>query len=54
LKRGSYFNDIATFYNTRLTVIPDRFIAALGAMRPAILMTADDFERKPIRVNLAS
>jgi hypothetical protein len=53
LARG-YFNDIATFYNTRLTVIPDRFITALGAMRPAILMTADDFERKPIRVNLAS
>ncbi len=53
MARG-YFNDIATFYNTRLTVIPDRLIAALGAMRPASLMTADDFERKPIRVNLAS
>ncbi len=30
----SYFNNIATFYNTRLQVIPDRFIAALGAMQP--------------------
>jgi hypothetical protein len=53
LARG-YFNAIATFYNTRLTVIPDRFVGALGAMRPTVLMTADDFERTPIRVNLAS
>jgi hypothetical protein len=51
LARG-YFNDIATFYNTRLEVIPDRFIAALGAMKPRALMTADEFEREPVKVNL--
>ncbi len=43
LARG-YFNDIATFYNTRLDVIPDRFIAALGAMKPQPLMEEDHFD----------
>ncbi|MGP0062656.1 MAG: LemA family protein [Isosphaeraceae bacterium] len=52
LARG-YFNEIATFYNTRLQTVPDRFIAALGAMKPQNLMTADDFERAPVEVKLA-
>jgi len=49
----SYFNSIATFYNTRLQVVPDRFIAALGAMKPRALMEANDFERAPVQVNFA-
>jgi hypothetical protein len=49
----SYFNSIATFYNTRLQVVPDRFIAALGAMKPRALMEANDFERAPVEVNFA-
>ena len=49
----SYFNSIATFYNTRLQVVPDRFIAALGGMKPRALMEANDFERAPIEVNFA-
>lgn len=49
----AYFNDIATFYNTRLEIIPDRFIAALGAMKPQSIMTADNFEREPVHVKLA-
>ena len=49
----SYFNDIATFYNTRLEIIPDRFIAALGGMRQETLMTAADFERAPVEVSFA-
>jgi hypothetical protein len=53
LARG-YFNDIATFYNTRLQIIPDRLVAALGAMKPRELMTATGFERAPVVVNLAS
>jgi hypothetical protein len=53
LARG-YFNEIATFYNTRLETIPDRFITALGAMKPQALMTADDFERAPVEVQLAN
>ena len=49
----SYFNSIATFYNTRLQVVPDRFIAALGAMKPRALMEANDFERAPVEVTFA-
>jgi len=49
----SYFNSIATFYNTRLQVVPDRFIAALGGMKPRALMEANDFERAPVQVNFA-
>src|ERR1700677_729810 len=47
----SYFNSIATFYNTRLQSVPDRFIAALGAMKPRALMAANDFERAPVDVS---
>ncbi|MSR65171.1 MAG: LemA domain-containing protein [Verrucomicrobiae bacterium] len=50
----SYFNDIAMFYNTRFQTIPDRYIAALGTMKPQVLMAANDFERAPLRVNLAT
>ena len=49
----SYFNSIATFYNTRLGVIPDRFIASIGAMKPRALMEANDFERAPVEVKFA-
>jgi len=49
-----YFNNIATFYNTRLEIVPDRFVAALARLRPRTLMTAADFERAPIQVRLAS
>ena len=48
----SYFNSIATFYNTRLQVVPDRFIAALGRMKPRALMEANDFERAEVKVDL--
>jgi len=53
LARG-YFNEIATHYNTRLEVIPDRFIAAMGGMRPQALMLADEFERAPVAVDFAT
>jgi len=49
-----YFNDIATFYNTRLGIVPDRFVAGLARLHPATLMSAADFERAPIQVKLAS
>jgi hypothetical protein len=49
-----YFNDIATFYNTRLEIVPDRFAAGLARLRPATLMSATDFERAPVQVKLAS
>jgi hypothetical protein len=50
----SYFNDIASFYNARLQIVPDRFIAALGAMKPQALLLADNFERAPVQVKLAT
>ena len=53
LARG-YFNDIAAFYNTRLQIIPDRFICALGAMKLQTLMSAESFERAPVEVKLAA
>jgi hypothetical protein len=52
LARG-YFNEIATHYNTRLEVVPDRFIAALGRMKPQPLMLAEDFQRAPVEVHFS-
>jgi hypothetical protein len=49
-----YFNDVATFYNTRLAIVPDRFVAGLARLHPRTLMSAADFERAPIQVKLAS
>jgi hypothetical protein len=49
----AYFNSIATFYNTRLEVVPDQFIAAIGGMKPRALMEANDFERAPVAVQFA-
>ena len=47
-----YYNDIATFYNTRLEIIPDRFVAFIARLRPRTLMGAADFERAPVQVKL--
>jgi hypothetical protein len=49
-----YYNEVATFHNTRLDIIPDRFVAAMGGLRPQTLMSAADFERAPVRVQLVS
>jgi hypothetical protein len=48
-----YFNSIATFYNTRLAIIPERYVATLARLRPQTLMAAADFERAPVAVSLA-
>lgn len=50
----SYFNSIATFYNTRLETVPDGFIARLGGMTPRPLMEANDFERAPVAVQFTT
>lgn len=47
-----YFNGIATGYNTCLEVLPDRFVAALTAMKPQPLIVAADFERAAVSVDL--
>jgi hypothetical protein len=49
----SYFNDIATFYNTRLGIIPDRFVGWLGRLSPQALLQASELERQPVKVKLA-
>jgi hypothetical protein len=48
-----YFNNIATFYNTRLGIVPERFVAGLARLHPRTIMAAADFERAPIEVRLA-
>lgn len=50
----SYFNDIATHYNTRLETVPEKFVAALGAMKPQPLMSANEFERAAVKVDLTT
>ncbi|MBM3839455.1 MAG: LemA domain-containing protein [Verrucomicrobia bacterium] len=52
LARG-YFNEIATFYNMRLEIIPDRFIAPIARLQPQTLLAATDFERAPVEVQFA-
>ena len=49
-----YFNEIATFYNTRLGIVPDRLVAGLARLHSQTLMSAADFERAPVQVKLAS
>lgn len=46
----AYYNDIATQLATRLEIIPDRWVGALGGMRPEPLLSASDFERAPVKV----
>jgi hypothetical protein len=48
-----YFNQVATFYNTRLEIIPERYVAALARLKARQLMSAADFERAPISVQMA-
>jgi hypothetical protein len=53
LARG-YFNDIATQYNTRLEIVPERYVAGLAAMKPQTLMAANDFERAAVKVEMTT
>ncbi|MBV8880408.1 MAG: LemA family protein [Planctomycetaceae bacterium] len=48
----SYFNSIASGYNTCLEVVPDRFLASLGGLQPQPLFAAADFERAVVAVDL--
>jgi hypothetical protein len=49
-----YFNQIATFYNTRLEIVPDTFLAKMMRLNPHTLMRAADFERAPVQVDFVS
>jgi hypothetical protein len=48
-----YFNQIVTFYNIRLEIVPDTFMAKTMGLKAATLMGAADFERAPVTVVLA-
>jgi len=49
-----YYNSIATHYATRLERVPDRWVAALGGLRPEPLLVAEGFERAALSVDLGS
>ena len=47
-----YYNEIATHHNTRLEIIPDRWLAPLAGLRVRNLLGAETFERAAVAVNL--
>lgn len=49
----TYYNDIATHFATRLERIPECWVARLSAMKPEPLLGAANFERAPVKVELA-
>ncbi len=49
----TYFNDIATHYNIRLKIIPDRFVSTIIAMRARPLLSTTGFERAPVNIEFA-
>ncbi len=52
LARG-YYNEIATYWNTRMESIPDGWLARPLGMRPQPLLAAADFERQAVEVQFA-
>ena len=46
----NYYNDSATFHNTRLERVPDRYVANLLKLQPASLFAATGFERAAVGV----
>ena len=49
----TYYNDIATHFATRVSQIPDAWLAAVGGIRAEPLLAAADFERAPVNVSLS-
>jgi len=47
----SYDNGIATAFNARLPVVPDRFLVAIARLKPFDLFNATDLVRETPRVN---
>ena len=47
----SYDNGIATAFNARLPVVPDRFLVAIARLKPFDLFNATDLERETPSVN---
>ncbi|MCC5850653.1 MAG: LemA family protein [Verrucomicrobia bacterium] len=49
----SYFNEVCTFYNTRLEVWPDSLLAKMGGFQIHPLIRAENFERAAVKIDLA-
>jgi len=49
-----YYNEIATHHNTRLEMVPDRWLAPLAGLKLRPLLGAETFERASVNVNLSS
>jgi len=49
----AYYNDIATAFATRLEIVPDRWVGALGRMKAPALLHAENFERATVTVKYA-
>jgi hypothetical protein len=49
-----YFNDVETFYNNRLEIFPDTFLARMMKLHPAKLLTTTGFERAAVDVKLVN
>ena len=49
----AYYNEIATTFNMRLKMVPNRFITRLGKINPRALITASDFERATVQTRFA-
>jgi len=53
LARG-YYNEQTRFYNTRLQVIPDTYVAQLGGLQPRQYWEAENFQRAQETINFVS
>ena len=49
----TYFNEIASHYNIRLQIVPDRYVSAMAGLKAQPFITAEDFERAAVKVDLA-
>ena len=47
-----YYNDIATFFNTRLEIVPDTFLARIMKLKQYQLLSTTGFERAAVEVKL--
>ena len=53
LARG-YYNEQARFYNTRIEVIPDMYVAQLGGLQPRQYWEAENFQRAQETIEFVS
>ena len=49
-----YYNQQTQFYNTRLEVMPDMFLARLGGLKPKKYWEAENFQRAKEKIDFAS